>query len=187
MDAEPSIKAVLQRLAELLSAGGKSDWADRLRAEFARLDSEPMAAASAILDLYDGDHTLPTSAKGGYAEPGPEQEAAFKYARLRWRLYQAAVELWRRHRTPVTVAPDAPQAERLSDHGGGHEVWRRGGRYFVRYDAGAHFAVWREDEISEPEAAQAGMGAVHFSNMILALQHRLKAEGQDPWVSNSQG
>jgi hypothetical protein len=187
MDAKPPIEVVLGRMAGLLSAAGKDDWADRLRAQAARLEAEPLSAASAILDLYGGDHPLPTSAKGGYPEPGPEQEAAFEYARLRWRLYQGALEIWARHRSPGRTDPGAGEVERLSDHGGGHEVWRRGERYYVRYDAGAHFPVWREDEISEADAAQAGMGAVHFSNMILALQHRLKADGHDPWVSNFEG
>ena len=183
MDAEPPIEVLVERVAELLSAGGKGDWADRLRVQAARLEAEPLAAASAILDLYGAEDPLPTSARAGYTEPGPEREAAFEYARLRWSLYQAVLVIWRLHRSPGRIA-DASTGEQLSDYGGGHQVWRRGRRYFVRYDAGAHFSVWREDEISEAEAAQAALGAVHFGNMILALQHRLKADGQDPWVSN---
>lgn len=35
----------------------------------------------------------------------------------------------------------------------GLEVVRREDRYFVRYDAGAHVTVWREDEISVQELA----------------------------------
>jgi hypothetical protein len=191
MAAEPSIEAVLERMAELLSAAGKDAWAGRLKAQAERFKVEPQAVAATILGLYDhpsaGDGPLPTSAKGAYAETRAEQDAAFEYARLRWRLYQGALEVWRLHRSPRRADPDAAEIEQLSDYGGGHQVWRRGAHFFVRYNAGAHFEVWREDEISEADAAQAGMGAVHFSNMILALQHRLQAEGQDPWVSNFEG
>ena len=38
------------------------------------------------------------------------------------------------------------------------EVVLRGGRYFVRYDAGAHCDAWREDEISEQEFVRLKMG-----------------------------
>lgn len=190
MDAEPSIEAVLARMAELLAAAGKGDWAARLQAQIVRLQADPGAAASEILALYDqpgaADGPLPTSASGEYAESAPELDAAFEYARLRWRLYQGAVDLWRRHRSPVRVDPDAPDVELLSDYGGGHQVLRRGGRYFVRYDTGAHFQIWREDEIPEADAAQAALGGVHFSNMVLALQRRLEAQGADPWISNTE-
>lgn len=190
MDGEPSIEAVLGRMAELLSAAGKGEWALRLQAQAAHLQADPGAAASEILALYDqpvaADGPIPTSAKGDYAESGPELDAAFEYARLRWRLYQGALDIWRRHRSPVRVNPDAPDVELLSDYGGGHQVLRRSGRYFVRYDTGAHFQIWREDEIPEADAAQAALGSVHFSNMILALQRRLEAQGADPWIGNTE-
>ena len=66
----------------------------------------------------------------------------------------------------------------------GFEVVERLGRYFVRYDAGAHQIAWREDEISTPDLAlmEAGQGGV--SKVLEALQQRLAESGVDPYRSN---
>lgn len=61
------------------------------------------------------------------------------------------------------------------------EVVRRGDRYFVRYDAGAHQMAWREDEISEPDAKRVGSGKVGEYDVITRLQRRL---GLDANISN---
>lgn len=63
----------------------------------------------------------------------------------------------------------------------GLEVIRRGGRYFVRYDAGAHQIAWREDEISEPDAMSIGTATGGENDVIVRLQRRL---GPDANSSN---
>lgn len=61
------------------------------------------------------------------------------------------------------------------------EVVRRGNRYFVRYDAGAHQMAWREDEITEQDAMRVGSGKVGEYDVIARLQRRL---GLDANTSN---
>lgn len=58
-------------------------------------------------------------------------------------------------------------------------------RYFVRYDAGAHQVVMREDEITEEEARQIQAGTDAMAAVLFSLQRRLIAQGIDPYVSNS--
>lgn len=64
------------------------------------------------------------------------------------------------------------------------EIWQRGGRFFVRYDAGAHQVVMREDEISEEEAREAAQSEEAATKMLFALQKRLIKEGVNPYTSN---
>lgn len=64
------------------------------------------------------------------------------------------------------------------------EIWKRGGRYFVRYGAGSHQVVMREDEITEQEATFAARGNAQATEMLFALQKRLIAQGVDPYKSN---
>jgi hypothetical protein len=63
------------------------------------------------------------------------------------------------------------------------EVVRRQGRYFVRYDAGAHQPVWREDEINEQDAVTIGSGGPGEYDVLLRLQRRL---GLQAYTSNWQ-
>lgn len=64
------------------------------------------------------------------------------------------------------------------------QIWKRGDRYFVRYDAGAHQVVIREDEITEDEAMAAMKSGLAAVQMLQNLQKRLIAAGVDPYVSN---
>jgi hypothetical protein len=64
------------------------------------------------------------------------------------------------------------------------EVFRSGHQYFVRYDAGAHQVVMREDEITEAEALFASTGLESAMTVLFALQKRLITQGIDPYVSN---
>jgi hypothetical protein len=66
----------------------------------------------------------------------------------------------------------------------GIEVWSRNGRYFIRYDAGAHQEVIREDEVSEREATRAMRGVDSAEKVLFAIQARLLKAGIDPYVSN---
>jgi hypothetical protein len=68
--------------------------------------------------------------------------------------------------------------------GEGVMVFKEGPRYFVRYDAGAHQVVLREDEISEDEARQVMDGMTQAARVLSALQKRLTLAGIDPCVSN---
>ena len=64
------------------------------------------------------------------------------------------------------------------------QIWKRGGRYFVRYDAGSRQVVMREDEITEEEAMSAMKSGLAAVQMLQNLQKRLIAAGVDPYVSN---
>ena len=61
------------------------------------------------------------------------------------------------------------------------EVVKRDGRYYVRYDAGSHQPIWREDEISADEAEKIGSGRSAEQDVLIALQKRL---GVDAYKSN---
>ena len=64
------------------------------------------------------------------------------------------------------------------------EVWKRGDRYFARYDAGAHQIAMREDEISAEEANQAIQSEEAALKMLSSLQLRLIQAGVDPYIAN---
>ncbi|WP_227245193.1 hypothetical protein [Paraburkholderia caribensis] len=64
------------------------------------------------------------------------------------------------------------------------EIWKRGDKYYVRYDAGSHQIGMREDEISEEEAMRASQGKNEAISMLSALQKRLIDSGVNPYVSN---
>jgi len=64
------------------------------------------------------------------------------------------------------------------------EVILREGRYFLRYDAGAHQMAWREDELTEDEFQRLRQGHADEYQVIIGLQHRLAASGNDPHKQN---
>ena len=64
------------------------------------------------------------------------------------------------------------------------EVVERSGRYYARYDAGAHQIAWREDEISSAELALIESEPDGVSQVLRSLQQRLAASGVDPYRSN---
>jgi hypothetical protein len=66
----------------------------------------------------------------------------------------------------------------------GLEVVSRQGRYFVRYDAGAHQVAWREDVITQDEFASLSSSSENERSVILALQERLSGAGIDPYKPN---
>lgn len=66
----------------------------------------------------------------------------------------------------------------------GLEIISRRGRYFLRYDAGAHSVAWREDEISELEVASIRSGRAAEGETILGVQTRLEASGVNPYLQN---
>ncbi|WLG46440.1 hypothetical protein [Pseudomonas sp. FP1740] len=66
------------------------------------------------------------------------------------------------------------------------EIWARGDRFFVRYDAGSHQIAMREDEISELEALEASQSTEAAMKMLFALQKRLIKAGINPYVSNTK-
>ena len=66
------------------------------------------------------------------------------------------------------------------------EIWKRNDRFFVRYDAGAHQIVMREDEISEDDALYALKGPQEANDVLLKLQRSLSESGVDPYTSNLQ-
>jgi hypothetical protein len=63
----------------------------------------------------------------------------------------------------------------------GIEILLRDGRYFVRYDAGAHQVAWRQDQVTEQEAKKIQSGSRGVSEVLSDLQHRL---GLDAFKSN---
>lgn len=63
----------------------------------------------------------------------------------------------------------------------GLEVVLRSGRYFVRYDAGAHQMVWREDELTPEEYERLSKSKAGEYEVIIDLQRRL---GLGAYISN---
>lgn len=63
-------------------------------------------------------------------------------------------------------------------------VFKRLGRFFIRYDAGSHQVEIREDEISENEAEIAASSEGGATKVLFALQKRLLDKGVDPYKSN---
>jgi len=66
----------------------------------------------------------------------------------------------------------------------GIEVVLRDGQYFVRYDAGAHQIIWREDEITEADLDRIRQGEEAEYLMLIELQKHLERSGKNPYVSN---
>jgi hypothetical protein len=66
----------------------------------------------------------------------------------------------------------------------GVQIIRRDGTLYVRYDAGSHFVQWREDSITDEEAARIIEDGRNSADALLAIQRRLIANGIDPYVSN---
>jgi hypothetical protein len=56
--------------------------------------------------------------------------------------------------------------------GFGIEVFKRDGRYFIRYDAGEIAVQFREEEITEEEAAKAQKSEEDAYEVLLACQRR---------------
>lgn len=66
----------------------------------------------------------------------------------------------------------------------GLEVVRRDGRYFVRYDAGAHQVAWREDELTGEEFERLRLSRQDEYAVLLGVQRRVSASGGDPYRQN---
>ena len=66
----------------------------------------------------------------------------------------------------------------------GVQVLKDGARFYVKYDAGAHQVVMREDEISEKDAKRIMVGPNEATKVLFELQSRLIQAGIDPYVSN---
>ena len=67
----------------------------------------------------------------------------------------------------------------------GITLLKDGSKYYIRYDAGAHQIAIREDEISENEAKQVMAGTAEATQVLFAVQRRLKAASIDPYFSNT--
>ena len=63
-------------------------------------------------------------------------------------------------------------------------IYRDGRRFWIRYDAGSHQVVLREDEISAAEAHQAMTGTDALMRVLFQLQKRLEGAGINPYVTN---
>ena len=63
-------------------------------------------------------------------------------------------------------------------------ILERRGKFYIRYDVGAHQIAIREDEISRDEAKIAASGEPQLMQVLFALQKRLIAEGINPYQSN---
>jgi len=66
-------------------------------------------------------------------------------------------------------------------HDEGLEVVKRDGRFFVRYDAGAHQMIWREDELTVAEFGRLTQCKAQEYSVLVELQRRL---GLDAYVQN---
>ncbi len=72
----------------------------------------------------------------------------------------------------------------LGEYSSGIQIWQRGDLFFIRYDAGAHVPVIREDEIDEGEAKQALQSERAAIDLLKAIQSSLQGLGINPYVSN---
>jgi hypothetical protein len=66
----------------------------------------------------------------------------------------------------------------------GLQIRQHGSKFYLRYDAGAHWVAIREDEISKDEATQVMTGSAEATNVLFGLQKRLTLSGINPHVSN---
>lgn len=73
--------------------------------------------------------------------------------------------------------------EKIFDDGS-LEIIVKSGRYYLRYDAGAHQVAIREDEISKAEAEQVMSSEDEATKVLFSLQRRLEEAGVKPYESN---
>ena len=64
------------------------------------------------------------------------------------------------------------------------QVIERDDKYFIRYDAGAHQVVWREDEISRQDANAIVNNNKNVEDVLIELQAQLLSKGIKPYISN---
>lgn len=69
----------------------------------------------------------------------------------------------------------------------GVELFKRGSEFFARYDAGHLVTIFREDKVSEAEAAELMRGGDCAHRALLKIQRRLEAAGINPYASNMTG
>ncbi|EIO3984855.1 hypothetical protein V4V60_003743 [Vibrio mimicus] len=67
---------------------------------------------------------------------------------------------------------------------GSVELVERQSKLYVRYDAGAHQVVWREDEITQEEAQAIMQDESAISSVLINVQLRLKQQGITHLISN---
>lgn len=65
------------------------------------------------------------------------------------------------------------------------EIWKKSERFFIRYDAGSHQIVMREDEISADEANQVIQSNEAATKILFDLQKRLIKNGINPYKPNT--
>lgn len=63
-------------------------------------------------------------------------------------------------------------------------VSKRGVKFYVKYDAGAHQIAMREDEISEEEARRVMTDPTEATKVLFELQKRLTQAGINPYAAN---
>ena len=68
----------------------------------------------------------------------------------------------------------------------GLEVVERDRRLYVRYDVGAHYTVWRQDEITPTQLEQIKLGGTDATRALLEMQRQLEERGEDPYTQNWQ-
>ena len=66
----------------------------------------------------------------------------------------------------------------------GLELVKCDGKYYVRYDAGAHQESLCEDELTEDEAEKLQLGQNQEYEVIVSMQARPVASGENPRIEN---
>lgn len=64
------------------------------------------------------------------------------------------------------------------------QIIQSGEHFFIRYDAGSHQVVMREDKITAAEAAEAAKSTDAAANLLFKLQRSLLKRGINPYKSN---
>ncbi|ASA54584.1 hypothetical protein [Vibrio gazogenes] len=63
-------------------------------------------------------------------------------------------------------------------------IFKNDGKYYIRYDAGAHQVAIREDEINEEEASMIINDRSKLMKVLRSLQEHLIKKGEKPYISN---
>jgi hypothetical protein len=176
VSAQTRVLSALRKLEQAAATLGWRSLLPRFQALRRLVDGDPPSAVEELIETYSVmlDKVFVPAEPVRLLAPGAQWEAGIAFAAGKFELYNAMIALWLEfsHHVPVNLT------------GMGDEVVERDGRFFVRYDCGSHFSIWREDEITAAQARQATLGPMHLNNMVLSLHNDLTAKGINSSVSN---
>ena len=66
----------------------------------------------------------------------------------------------------------------------GSKTNKKNDKFYIRYDAGSHQVVWREDEITKNEVMIIIKNNSETERILFKVQKRIIENGENPHVSN---